>query len=328
VLTLSGPVNTAQDRSERLDRVLWHIEDNLASDLSLERLAEVACWSAEHFHRVFSRVFGDTPQQFVNRIRLENAANYLMYCPLRSISEIAAESGFSTPAYFSTAFRKHFGVTPQMWKQVAYREHNRFWSRLSDLSDLPASTRARQVVLRYRGFAAPEEDLDGVEIRRLPEERIATLRSVGGYSFSAVRATWIAFQRWAQQRGLWKLARVRFGVLRSNPLVTDPRQCLYYAALSVPENVESEGMVRVHTGPENTYAFYRHVNTSRALDERGLVGVYLRFYHRWMRSAGMEPFHLRFVEIMPETLPLFSWKGVALTLGIPVRPARLFASFP
>jgi AraC family transcriptional regulator len=324
MLTLSGPVTTEQDRSERMDRVVWHIEENLPFDLSLERLADVACYSTEHFHRMFCRTFGETPQSFVHRVRLENAANYLMYCPLRSISEIAAESGFSTPAYFSTAFRKHFGVAPQVWKRVAYRGHNQFWEHPSAFADLPDDSRARKIVLTYRTFPEPVKDLEGVEVRSMPAERVAVLRSAGGYTFAAVRGTWLALQQWAQRRGLWKGARQRFGVLRSNPLVSGKKQCLYYAAVSVPDSVEPEGAVRVYTVPENLYALYRHRNTSRALDEEALVSVYLRFYHRWMRTAGMEPFHLRSVEIMPETLPLLSWRGAEITLGIPVRPARLF----
>jgi len=58
----------------RINRVIDHIEANLDTDLSLERLAEVAGFSPFHFHRIFRAMMGETLNQFIQRLRIEKAA--------------------------------------------------------------------------------------------------------------------------------------------------------------------------------------------------------------------------------------------------------------
>lgn len=323
MITLRGPVSLAEDRAERLDRVLWHIEGHLAGDLSLAALAGVACYSPEHLLRVFQRAFGETPQHYVTRVRAENALNYLMYCPLRSITEIATESGFSTPSYFSTAFRKWVGVSPQEWKDFAYRGNCRFWDD-SGLLLLPEGSRAAQIARNYRRHEMPELAPEDVTVVDTEPQRIAVLRSIGGYTPSALRKTWLTFYRWANGRGLWRRAGSPFGVLRSNPLVTDPQRCLYYAAVPVDDTFVEDGSVRALEVEANTYAMCRFRISGHQIGERDLVSVYLRLYHSWMEHAGLEPYHLRSVEIMPDAFPAVSLKGHSMTVGVPVRPARIY----
>ena len=157
---------------------------------------------------------------------------------------------------------------------------------------------------------------------------MAVLRSIDGYSPAAIRRTWIAMFRWAKSRDLWHHTR-KLGVLRSNPLVTDPKRCFYYVAIVIPEGFAQEvgagtSTVRNVESPANTYALYRYRIPKRSVSEPEIVAVYLRFYHCWMREAGMEPFHLRSIEIPPPEFPLLNWRNKVLTIGIPVRPARVF----
>ena len=88
---------------ERLLRVLAHIHDHLDGDLSLDALADVACMSRFHWHRVFRAMTGETLADVVRRIRLSRAANALVRED-RPIEEIAARYGYSGPAGFSRAF--------------------------------------------------------------------------------------------------------------------------------------------------------------------------------------------------------------------------------
>src|SRR5262245_64048850 len=86
----------------RLLRVLAHIHDHVDGDLSLDALAEVACMSRFHWHRVFRAMTGETLADAVRRIRLLRAANALVRED-RPIEEIAARYGYSGPASFSRA---------------------------------------------------------------------------------------------------------------------------------------------------------------------------------------------------------------------------------
>lgn len=62
----------------RINKVIDYIEQNLDSELSLERLADVALFSPYHFHRIFSAFMGETLSGFIRRKRIEKAASLLL----------------------------------------------------------------------------------------------------------------------------------------------------------------------------------------------------------------------------------------------------------
>ena len=57
---------------------------------------------------------GESPQDFIRIIRLERAASLLRNG--RSVTDAAALSGFDNPKYFSTVFKKYFGVSPSKYQ--------------------------------------------------------------------------------------------------------------------------------------------------------------------------------------------------------------------
>jgi len=68
-------------------------------------------FSYAHVSRVFRRTFGITPVAYRNAIRLERA-RALLADPGRTIAEVAYESGFADPAYFTRLYRRQNGAAP------------------------------------------------------------------------------------------------------------------------------------------------------------------------------------------------------------------------
>src|SRR5947209_13459732 len=101
--------------AERVNRVLDYIGTHLDTDLSLTRLADVACFSRFHFHRIFQAVTGETLNSHVRRVRLERAALLMKASPRKRITDVAMEAGFAGTAEFSRAFRNHFDRTASSW---------------------------------------------------------------------------------------------------------------------------------------------------------------------------------------------------------------------
>jgi AraC-like DNA-binding protein len=54
----------------RILKVLIYIEENIDEDLTLGRLAKVACYSPFHFHRIFQTIVVETVFVYVKRLRM------------------------------------------------------------------------------------------------------------------------------------------------------------------------------------------------------------------------------------------------------------------
>ena len=102
---------------KRVNRVIDHIREHLAEELSLATLARVAAFSPFHFHRVFTAITGETLFGFIHRQRIEKAAGALGSHPDRSVLEVALDHGFSSPATFARAFKARFGMSATEWRQ-------------------------------------------------------------------------------------------------------------------------------------------------------------------------------------------------------------------
>ncbi len=106
--------------SQRIDRnksVLEYIEANYASALSLEELAKVAGMNPKYFCRVFSSVTHQSPMDYVNFYRIEQAAHLLDNTTL-SVTAVGSECGFWESSYFSKVFRKYKGITPKKYRTM------------------------------------------------------------------------------------------------------------------------------------------------------------------------------------------------------------------
>lgn len=92
---------------------------NLEQDLSLSALAEEGRTSTFHFHRLFSSAAGETPKEFVLRLRLSQAATMLLTGD-DSVLNVALACGFQSHEAFSRAFQRCFGITPSAYRRRGF----------------------------------------------------------------------------------------------------------------------------------------------------------------------------------------------------------------
>jgi len=88
---------TMHDHATRLERVFKWLADHLDHTIDLTRLADVACLSPYHFHRVYRAMRGETVTETVRRLRLHRAAVELITGE-RPVSRIARRAGYSSQA--------------------------------------------------------------------------------------------------------------------------------------------------------------------------------------------------------------------------------------
>ena len=90
--------------------------EHYAEDITVADIAEAAGYSRCHFSRMFTRIHGTSPGEFLRELRLGHAARILQMenC---SVKEVASRCGFSDGSYFCRAFRLRYGVSPDLYRK-------------------------------------------------------------------------------------------------------------------------------------------------------------------------------------------------------------------
>lgn len=106
-----------KDRQRAVRAALW-IDEHAAGEVALADAAAQVGLSPFHFLRLFARVLGLTPHQYLVRSRLRRAARLLADESL-AITEIALEVGFADLSNFSRTFHRAAGLSPRGFRQAA-----------------------------------------------------------------------------------------------------------------------------------------------------------------------------------------------------------------
>jgi AraC family transcriptional regulator len=106
-----------RDRKRAVETALW-LDANAHEPVDLESAARRAGLSPYHFLRLFARIVGVTPHQYLLRSRLRRAARALAEDD-RPVSDIALDVGFADLSNFVRTFHRAAGVSPRGFRQAA-----------------------------------------------------------------------------------------------------------------------------------------------------------------------------------------------------------------
>ncbi|WP_438008562.1 AraC family transcriptional regulator [Sorangium sp. So ce321] len=123
------PEAGARDRRRAVEAALW-VDAHAHEPIDLESAAREAGLSAFHFLRLFARVLGVTPHQYLVRARLRRAARLLAE-DTRSITDIALDVGFGDLSNFVRTFHRAAGVSPRGFRKAARGDRKLFQDRLA-----------------------------------------------------------------------------------------------------------------------------------------------------------------------------------------------------
>jgi AraC-like DNA-binding protein len=120
---------SARDRRRAVEAALY-IDAHADEPLDLDLLARNAGLSAFHFLRLFAKIIGVTPHQYLIRARLRHAARLLAE-EERPVTEIAYKIGFGDLSNFVRTFHRAAGVSPKKFRQTAKGERKILQERLA-----------------------------------------------------------------------------------------------------------------------------------------------------------------------------------------------------
>ncbi len=255
---------------ERMTRVLCFIEEHLDEPISLDELADVACFSPYHFHRVFRGMVGETVKGYVRRLRLERAAAKLTNAAA-SITTVALDAGYESHEAFIRAFRARFGCAPGEYRHRTRAQ--RIECLLGDVIGPDSTANNRKSKL---GAAIVD-----ARIETLPKTKVAFVRHVGPYV--NCKAAWDKLCGWAGPKGLLTNDAVFLGICHDDPEITPPEKIRYDACVVVSENVQPENEVGVTEIGGAEFAVATHLGPFEKLKDS-----YAELAGRWIPSQGRE----------------------------------------
>lgn len=215
---MNRPV-TRESYARRLNRVAEHIWAHLDEPLELTALAEVACLSPFHFHRIYRALIGETVAETVSRLRLQRASMELARGPA-PIGEIARRAGYASTPAFTRAFRAAYDLAPAAFR-AARRAESGAPPMPVEIQDRPA---LRIACVTHRG----------------PPQQI-------GQAFDRLMA-------WAGPKGVVMPPAVGVAVYLDDMSVVPPAEQRALAGITVGPEVESDETVTIHEVPAGRYA--------------------------------------------------------------------------
>lgn len=102
----------------RVEIVLEYMVNNYKDNISIEEMSRTVNLSSSSLRRLFKQHTGKSPSEFLIELKMVIAAKRVLETDER-ISDIALQVGIEDPNYFSRVFKKHYGVNPFSYRQLA-----------------------------------------------------------------------------------------------------------------------------------------------------------------------------------------------------------------
>ena len=95
---------------QRIVQAKLFIDRKFADHIDLDNISDEACFSKFHFIRLFKKIYGKTPHQYLTFVRIEKATQ--LFRINKTVSEVCYAVGFESLSSFGSLFKRIVGVTP------------------------------------------------------------------------------------------------------------------------------------------------------------------------------------------------------------------------
>ncbi len=245
---------------QKLKPVIRYLEKNFNAPLNLEEVAKLALLSPYHFHRVFKAVTNETLNEYLRRLRLQQAAQDLFY-KKPSVTEVALDYGFSSSQNFAKAFRKHFNLSPSDIRSCASIELFAELMKNSKTGNKQSKNGNDTITLNFYTSPNLQQRRITMERKQFEQGSLAYIRVTGPYGENYEPAIGKLYQ-WAAAEGVSD-ATCLF-IYHDNPELTPADKCRTDICLMVPDNVKISGDLELQKFPGGEYGTLRKTITNKS----------------------------------------------------------------
>jgi AraC family transcriptional regulator len=241
--------------------VIDYISNHLDEKLDLDKLSDISAISPYHFHRIMSAYLGEPIGSYIIRCRIEAGSTLLKYSS-QQIDEIAYKMGYETPASFTKAFKKHFGISP-----TEFRSTNNFFTMKTIISEniLP----------------------DGFKLKPKIVERVSKkaiyIRLIGDYKSNDYGQAWEKIWKFIKEKRLFGFNQECLGVAYNDPNITENDKCQYDCCVTISKDIKPEGEIGVKNIEGGRYAAFKFRGSFD-----NISSVYNSIFKNWLPESNYE----------------------------------------
>lgn len=280
-----------------INKVLDYIDSHLAQPFTLEELSLQANFSKYHFHRIFQSIIGESPFQYILRLRLQKAASLIHFSSM-SLTMIAYECGFSDLAIFSRNFKKHFGSSPSNYKKTATTKSNlsQINSKQQHIQNKPAPYFCSHS--NTIKWISNMDIIKNIEVKDIATIAVAYNRSFGPYKgnndlYQKHRGELFA---WAASKELMSHPNFKYLILyHDNPNVALNDTQRMSLCVTIPPATETNGAIGKMNIEAGKYAIFQCELTAADFPK-----VWEWIYGQWFPISKYTPDDKPYFELYPE----------------------------
>ncbi len=245
---------------DRLLRVLTYIHDHTGDELNLDKIAEVACMSRFHWHRIFRAITGETIADAVRRIRLHRASIDIVTSE-DSLASIAKRHGYPNVASFTRAFSLAYEMPPATLRKLGKVQ-------------VPDVVRPKRNSSMYP-----------VKIQTYDEIKVATILHTGPYD--QVSSAFDQLMGIFMSHNLLEHFQGMVGIYHDDPDVVPAKDLRFHAGIIVkdpdalPDSIKGLELITVEEGK---YAVMEHKGPYATLAD-----AYQWLFGSWLPQSNEEP---------------------------------------
>ena len=106
-----------QPETRYYKRAVWYLEGNYHRDVRITDVAAFVGLSRSQLFRVFQRAAGMSPKEYLNILRAERAAKFLLATDL-SLEKVALSSGFFSAGRMNAVFQDQYSTSPSQYRKT------------------------------------------------------------------------------------------------------------------------------------------------------------------------------------------------------------------
>ncbi|MEI7597314.1 MAG: AraC family transcriptional regulator [Bacteroidota bacterium] len=274
---------TALAHQSAVNKAIDYIENNICDKIELDSIAQVANLSKFHFLRIFKTLIGETPLQFIMRLRLEKIASSLLSKPNDSITSIANEFGFTDITAFSKNFKIQFGTTASNW-----RINNSNLNQIES-NNTPTNNKSVEYFCNHAKSVKLETKMvqnKSIEVKDIKQFSVVYYRHLGSYvrNDNLHEKMWSKLVAWATPKGYLNNPDLKtLVVYHDDPNLTNAEKQRMSFCISIPDNAKVDNKIdkMIIEGGKYLVAHFELKSTEFILAWDWVM--------KWLPTSGYEP---------------------------------------